>query len=279
MDRKQRATESSSRFVRAALVGMAIVASFTVVEQTVVQASPADPQSIAIFGDSLAFQASPYLVGDFSSPTSIEQDWRAGSSLCDWLPTIEKLTTSDAPTVAVLEFIGNVSSCDGNATSPKALAARYKADLEAAITKLRSVGVRDVVVDEGPRSKCTFYAYCAAEPALRTAFLQVVASFRSPEVVYATAADRSVETASGAFSWTKTCLWAEVQNGLCTKGSRIVVRNRDGVHFCPVNNVVDGKMVECRVYASGAYRFATGLAQTIWKLDGATEPTSARTTP
>ena len=237
-------------------------------------------QVIEVFGDSLGWQAGSYLARDFRKTTIVnESHLYPGTSVCDWLPAIEKLTTSDAPNVAVLEFIGNVSTCDGSVTSPTALASAYKADLTKAITTLLGVGVRYVIVDEGPRAHCTLYAYCVAQPNLHAAFVQVVTSFNSSYVIYAGLADRAVETPDGKFAQSLKCLAAESRAKFCARGAQIIVRSADGVHFCPVSDQAQGKMTPCPIYASGAYRFAAGLAKTIWALDPSTKPTTGTTTP
>lgn len=232
------------------------------------QAQATPKLTIEVFGDSLSFQASPYLTRDFSKSTVVDEEHvYPGSALCAWLPAIKSLTSSTAPSVAVLEFVGNVSFCDGSVTSPTALSAAYRADLRTAIGHLEAVGVRLIVVDEGPRVSCTEYTYCKAEPDLHTAFEKVVASYNSPGVIYAGKADRDVETPSGKFTKTMACLASEARSKLCASGSQILVRAPDGVHFCPHSFVSP-----CPVYASGAYRFAAGFAKTIWSLDPATTP-------
>jgi hypothetical protein len=233
-----------------------------------------------VYGDSLSWQAGSYFEHDFSTATTInEAHVFPGTAVCTWLPDIKSLTRADAPTVVVLEFVGNVSNCDGSVTSPTALANAYKADLKTAIDALLTVAVHTIVVDEGPRTDCTAYAYCAAQSKLHDAFKQVVSSFDSKNIVYAGLADRAVETPSGRFTRLLPCLAAEVRARLCAKNALITVRSADGVHFCPVPNTSHGVMMPCPVYASGAYRFATGFANSVWMLDPATKPRSGTTTP
>jgi hypothetical protein len=259
------------------LVGIAVVAMVAVVQGTGARASTPVRQTVEVFGDSLSTQASPYLERDFSSETLVDETHVfPGTSVCDWLPAIRKLTSKDAPDVVVLQFIGNVSACDHAVTAPAALASAYATDLTAAITDLRADGVADVVVDEGPRTDCTAFAYCAAQPDLRAAFVRVVDSFDAPGVVYARLADREVESPRGRYTKWLTCLPEEVRSRLCTRGSKVQVRAPDGIHFRPVPHVVDGDEM---LYDSGAYRFATGFAEVIWQLDPAARPRSCTTVP
>jgi hypothetical protein len=259
------------------LVGVAVVATIAVVQSSSAVASTAARQTIEVFGDSLSTQASPYLERDFSKVTVVnETHVFPGTSVCDWLPAIGKLTSKDAPQVVVLQFIGNVSACDHAVTASLALAAAYAADLTTAITELRADGVGDVAVDEGPQTDCTAFAYCAAQPDLRAAFERVVGSFDTPGVVYTYLADHEVETPTGQFTRWLTCLPAEVRAKLCKAGSKMRVRAADGIHFRPLPREIHGAKL---LYDSGAYRFATGFAEIIWQLDPATMPKGAATIP
>ncbi len=258
-------------WLRAALVGSLLMAAPMALGSG---ASASTKVAIDVWGDSLTFQDASYLVHDFTSATELKITDFPGTSLCDWFHSIESVTKTDAPKIAVLEFIGNVSSCDGNVTAPAQLAAAYKADLKTAVSRLLAAGVAYVIIDEGPRTDCTSYAYCAAQPELHTAYKQVIAAYASSAVIYAAKADRAVETAKGKFTQTMLCLPAEVRAHKCKAGSQIQVRNSDRVHFCPVNTGSGGALGPCPVYASGAYRFAIGFAQTIWKLEPTTKPSA-----
>jgi hypothetical protein len=58
------------------------------------------------------------------------------------------------------------------------------------------------------------------------------------------------------YTRTRPCLPFEGLIHGCDARHRIVVRNPDGGHFCPVSDFVD-----CPVYSSGAWRFARNLAK------------------
>jgi hypothetical protein len=230
--------------------------------------------SVAVYGDSLSWQASGYLAHDFSGATVLTTTHvKPGTSLCDWLPDIAALTPADAPNVAILEFVGNASACDQSVTAPAALAAAYKADLQTAVSSLLADGVHWIVIDEGPIVMCTKHPYCYAQFELHAAFKAVAATSGSA-VVYASAADRGVETLGGQFTWTLPCLAVEHKVGRCAMGKAETVRQPDGIHFCPVKSG-GVKMTPCPLYASGAYRFALGFAKIIWKLEPATRPAVA----
>jgi hypothetical protein len=230
-------------------------------------AAAAPRQQVLFFGDSLSFEAGPYVQHDFDpSTTNVLLHLYPGTALCDWLPEIDALAHRAAPDVVVLQFIGNhATRCI--ATSPD-FVAQYGKDLRTAITELRVVGVRAIVVDAGPITPiATWWASLVAT------YRGVVTSFHSRDIIYASAADAGVEGPRENFVTTLVCLPVEVRYDRCDAGTQIKVRSHDKVHFCPVPLPQAGsKLVACPVYASGAYRFAKGLARAVWTLDPVTDP-------
>ena len=230
-------------------------------------AAAAPRQRVLFFGDSLSFEAGPYVQHDFDPrATDVVLHLYPGTALCDWLPQIDALTRRTAPDVVVLQFIGNhATHCI--ASTPN-FVAQYGRDLRTAITQLRSVGVRDIVVDAGPVTPIATWW-----PSLVATYRNVVTSFHSRDIIYAAAADAAVEGQRGNFVPTLVCLPVEVRYARCDAGAQIKVRSHDRVHFCPVPLPLAGtKLVACPVYASGAYRFAKGLAKAVWTLDPVTDP-------
>ena len=224
-------------------------------------------QRVLIIGDSLAYEAGPYLKQDFNKhTTSSYLHLFPGTALCDWLGQIDALTRRTAPNVVVLQFIGNHRTpCI--ASSPNFIA-QYAHDLRDAITSFRSVGVRGIVVDAGPTTPVL-----AQWSTLVATYRRVVTSFHSPHVLYASAADTAVEGSRGSFVTTMPCLAVEVRFGRCLPGERIQVRAKDKVHFCPVPVTAEATEVKpCPVYSSGAFRFARGLARAVWTLDPRADP-------
>jgi hypothetical protein len=192
---------------------------------------------------------------------------------------ILRLTNADAPEVALLEFHGNdFTPCIANApfSEPEYLA-NYSLNLHAAIDHLLAIGTRDVIIDEGPPSEASL---SSGEPdQLQQLYEQVVASYGTPRVRYASSADTSVLTASGAFAWTLPCLRVEQLDGMClgpvvAGTASNVVRSADGIHFCPVSvgNAVGQVPGLCLAYSSGAYRYASALAGTVWSIYPRTRP-------
>ena len=230
-------------------------------------AAAAQRQKVLFFGDSLSFQAGPYLMKDFNpSVTNVQLHLYPGTALCDWLAEIDNLTRRTAPDVVVLQFIGNHSTPCIDRSSD--FVTQYGKNLRSAITQLRSIGVKDIVVDAGPITPLV-----KTWSTLVAKYRSVVASFHSRGIIYAAAADAAVEGPKGSFVMTLQCLPVEVKYDKCSAGSQIRVRASDDVHFCPVPIPAEGtRLVACPVYASGAYRFAKGLAKAVWTLDPATDP-------
>ena len=66
-------------------------------------------------------------------------------------------------------------------------------------------------------------------------------------------ADAAVENPDGSFASVLPCLPDEAE---CDPSGNNVVRNDDGLHFCPGSQPPG----PCAVYASGAFRFANAIA-------------------
>jgi hypothetical protein len=248
---------------------------------------------VDLFGDSLATQAANYLDADLNPYFAVLHAYTfGGTALCDWVyphmatngstlslndspGAILDLTTKDAPTIAILQFVGNrTTSCID--TEPFSLAgflANYEYCLNAAIHHLLGIGTRHIIIDAGPPSSTVI----EGQTQLRALDKSDVESFHDHNIVYAGGADASV-LAKGQFAWDLPCLPVETATGLCT-GPVIhdiatnVVRSSDGVHFCPDTRGVNGLIpFYCPVYSSGAYRFALAFATLVWALDPASEP-------
>jgi lysophospholipase L1-like esterase len=256
---------SVSRCVVAAACGLVLILAGTLHSGSA--AAAAQRQKVLFFGDSLSYEAGPYLKQDFNPSTTDDAlHLFPGTAMCDWLGQIDKLTRRTAPDVVVLQFIGNhLTRCIARSSN---FVAQYGKDLGSAISQLRSIGVKDIVVDAGPVTPiATWWT------SLVRTYRTEVASFHSRDIIYAAGADAAVESATGGFVTTLRCLRVEVKYHKCVAGSQIKVRANDKVHFCPIPlPAVATKVVLCPVYASGAYRFAKGLARAVWTLDPATDP-------
>jgi hypothetical protein len=76
-----------------------------------------------------------------------------------------------------------------------------------------------------------------------------------PDVTYVNAG-ATVENPDGTFAHALPCLANETK---CGPSGTNVVRNNDGVHFCPGAP----ERGICAQYSSGAFRFATAIAHAI----------------
>lgn len=230
-------------------------------------AAAAGRQKVLFFGDSLSYEAGPYLKQDFNKRTTDDYlHLYPGTALCDWLGQIDDLTPKTAPDVVVLQFIGNHRTpCIVKSTD---FIAQYGVNLRSAISKLLSIGVRDIVVDAGPTTPIF-----AGWSMMIATYRHVIISFDSRHILYAGAADAAVEGPAGSFATTLECLPVEVKFRRCYPGTQIKVRAKDKVHFCPMPVPAEATEVKpCPIYASGAFRYARGLARAVWTLDPGTNP-------
>jgi hypothetical protein len=250
------------------------------------------PRTVDVFGDSLMEQAAAYLQASFNTHTTLVRVAAyGGSALCAWVypdmtssPTgltmnttpgpIMALTSSNAPNVAILEFVGNpFSTCvSGASSSITEVVANYSLCLSAAIHHLLSIGTSHIIVDGGPAMK----EDNTLHDAVVALFKSVVGGYDSVSVQYAATADASVE-AHGAYTQYLPCLTIETLSRQCaaTDVGGVAsndVRSTDGVHFCPSSkgNVEGQVPIYCPVYSSGSYRYATAFAQMVWKIYPAT---------
>lgn len=203
------------------------------------------PGGVAVFGDSLALQAWPYLqaIADHQGRPLYGAAY-GGAALCDWLPTMRDVLLEERPAEVVLAFAGNnltpcVAMPDGERAWGADLAARYVRDATRAIELARATGARVDLVgppDMGVEPQATHARL------LREAFERLA---RALDVDYADAASR---LSSDGYDTTQPCLDFEGDLG-CTDG-RITVRAGDGVHL---------SSPDAAGYSAGAWRYAALL--------------------
>ncbi len=158
------------------------------------------------------------------------------------------------PTAAVLQFTGNTfTRCmAGLRRGSPEFFAKYRQDLQTAVSVFRSVGTRVYLIgaplDETP-----------AESQIVIPLNQVFASVAASNsgVTYVDAGQAVM--AGGAFTLTLPCLPNEPCEGPAGTSTN-VVRSPDGVHFCPTGHATQvGVYAVCNVYSSGAFRFAMAM--------------------
>jgi hypothetical protein len=207
--------------------------------------------SVVLIGDSLGVQAAPYLQ-PLVAPRPFVADVFGGSAPCDFLA---KGLQIPAGSLVAFTFDGNTDSpcmLDG-AGAPlqgQAVVDRYRTDVTSLITEARKLGAKVLLVGQP--------VHAASVPG-NDVVLLLDAMYESmangTDVTYVDAG-KSVENADGSFAVSLPCLAGEAT---CDPSGFNVVRNDDGLHFCP-GSPPPGP---CAVYASGAYRFAMAIAEAI----------------
>ena len=110
-------------------------------------------ETVDLFGDSLAYQAEPYLDMFFAETGNytVSNNTYGGTATCDWLSKMA-VAAAEHPQAAVLVFSGNAfTPCmDGVALRSPQYYARYTTDTEQAIATFGAVGPTSSW--SGPRS-------------------------------------------------------------------------------------------------------------------------------
>ena len=226
-------------------------------------ASGSAPVKVVLFGDSLAYQAASYfdqLVQAHGAATVTDFVF-GGTAACDWLPDMRSVALT-RPQAVVMEFSGNTfTSCMGGCPPESSSAvSKYCVDVSAAIHLFLTVGTH-VFLDGTPISYAQSVSHDRHWNDLNRAFAALAAKYRR-DVTYVDAG-RAVEGPGGTFTWTLPCLSTEPCTGPTVAGVRTnVVRSPDGAHLCLIDN---GNAPGCGSYSSGAFRFASAMANPVIK--------------
>jgi hypothetical protein len=219
---------------------------------------PADPK-IAIYGDSLTLQASPYLTA-ISKAFGLRLVVRAfsGTAPCDFVAVLRKDLTDERPDLVMFAFSGNsVATCmldtTGRPLTGDAVIAKYRADTEAA-ADMTTERHRPFLVASppAPRGKMAIWK------SLDDLYRQIATTHAGVQYV-----DAGQEIApGGVFSPTQQCLPYETripqaERSCSGPDAKIPVRGADGGHFC--GNTGPTAAVLCPTYSSGAMRYAVSL--------------------
>jgi hypothetical protein len=209
---------------------------------------------VALYGDSLATQASPYFDA-LALPSGVDVLDRVygGTAICDWLSYMRTDATTFRPQAVVIEFSGNaLTPCmAGYSPGTPAYDAKYKQDAQEAIGIFRAIGAH-VYLMAAPLPE----SVSAQQNSITLDEMYAGLAMGHPGVSYVDAGQSVL--LHGQFTDTLPCLPAEPCTG--PNGTNIV-RAPDGVHFCP-----DGVMYAndgCVHYASGAYRYAMAMLKPV----------------
>jgi hypothetical protein len=216
------------------------------------------PERVDLFGDSLGYQAEPYLrelLAETHDYYTLSGHTYGGTATCDWL---SKMTTAAThrPLVAILVFSGNaLSPCmEGVAPESARYFDLYTTYTEQAIDIFSAVDTHVFLVGT-PIDESSAAGWERLDD-----IYQHMAQANPLTVTYVDAG-AAVESATGRFVWTLPCMSIEPS---CGPNRSNVVRSPDGVHFCPgAVPASRGVTGPCNEYSSGALRFALAIASAL----------------
>ena len=207
--------------------------------------------NVVLVGDSLAEQAAQFLPSMIGTKSFTPQFF-GGSAPCDWLGKDLRITPSS---IVVISFTGNaISPCmsdgGGGQLQGQAVIDKYRSDVAALIGEARTVRAQVILVGQPIEGD-------------NVGGNDIVAGLNASSVDFAKQsgvlfvdAGAAVENADGTFAASLPCVPNEQE---CGPSGSNVVRNDDGLHFCP-GSPPPGP---CAVYSSGAFRFAQAVATAI----------------
>jgi hypothetical protein len=219
-------------------------------------AGPAQ-EIVDLFGDSLGYQAQPYIDMFFAAAGNyiVSNNTFGGTATCDWLSRMAA-AAAEHPQAAVLVFSGNaLTPCMGRvaAGSPRYYGL-YTTDTEQAIGIFSAVGAHVFLVGT-PIDRSSKAGWHRLDDIYRQ-----LAQTNPVAVTYVDAA-AAVESASGGFTSQLPCMSSEP---ICGANGTNVVRAPDGRHFCPDGApATRGVTRPCDEYSSGAFRFALVIVTAI----------------
>ena len=219
---------------------------------------------IALFGDSLAWEAQPYYdeLARAAGDVVHTYDTHGGTAICDWLTQMRQVQAKYHPTAVQLQFSGNnLTPCmEGYELYSPEYYEKYRADTLSAIEIFVAGGAHVFLigapitraqqsVPDWQRLNMQYEEIAAADPA---------------HVTYVDAGT-AVELRGHRYTDTLPCLEHESCTGPVVDGVRSnVVRSTDGVHFCPTEEGDDSGVIGgCSVYSSGAYRYAKAMFEAL----------------
>ncbi len=223
---------------------------------------------IEFYGDSLAYQAAPYLNYFLSHSGKVETKDRtfAATAICNWLPTIGREADSRNaagfhPNAIIMIFSGValypcMKDAHGFPLSGQALINKYESDARIAIMFAARSHV-PIYFASTPIFKADADKYVGDTP-LGEMFANLAKEIPGGFVRFIDAA-QAVEW-KGHYTDTMPCASFEHCTGRWPDGTpTVVVRNSDGVHFCPVAEI----FFDCPTSMPGAMRFAAAISKRV----------------
>jgi len=222
------------------------------------------PTQVALFGDSLAWEAQPYYdkLLEAAKETAHTYDSFGGTAICDWLTRMREVESQFHPGAVELEFSGNnLSPCmSGHELYSTAYYEKYRADTLAAINIFVPSGAHVYLIGAPiTRQQQSVPGW----QRLNMQYKEIAEA--DPEHVTYVDAGTAVERDDHTYTDTLSCLADEPCTGPMVDGvASNVVRSTDGTHFCPTQEGDQAGVVGgCTVYSSGAYRYAKAMAEAL----------------
>jgi hypothetical protein len=223
---------------------------------------------IEVYGDSLAYQAIPYLNYFFgnSGRVNTKNQIFPATAICDWTKTIgrevdPRNTAGYHPNAIVMIFSGValypcMTDAHGVALSGQALIDKYESDARIAIMYAYAAHI-PIYFASTPILKADADKYVGDTP-LGEMFKSLSGQFPGGLVRFIDAA-QAVEWL-GHYTDTMPCAAFEHCTGRWPDGTRtVVVRAADGIHFCPVPEI----FFDCPTAMPGAMRFAAAITKPV----------------
>jgi hypothetical protein len=212
---------------------------------------------VVLFGDSLGYQAEPYLDMFFEQTHNytVSNYTYGGTATCDWLSRMVA-AAADRPQAALLVFSGNAfTPCmDGVTLRSPQYYDLYTTYTEQAIGIFSAVGAHVFLVGT-PVDESSVAGWDQLDDIYR----QLAQA--NPLTVTYVDAGAAVETVAGRFTWRLACMSIEPS---CGPDGTNVVRSPDGIHFCPDGRpAARGVTAPCDEYSPGAFRFALAIVSAV----------------
>jgi len=223
------------------------------------------PPRVALFGDSLSWEAEPYFTSlvDATGETALIHDSFGGTAICDWFSRMREVEAQNHPKGVVLQFSGNaLTPCmEGYVPYTASYLEKYRIDTEKALDIFVPGGAHVFLV--GAPITREQQESVPGWDALNRQYAEIAAA--DPDHVTYVDAGSSVEGPGRTYVVTLPCLVDEPCTGPVVGGvPSNTVRSPDGVHFCPSQTGdEEGVIGGCGVYSSGAYRFAAAIVQSL----------------
>jgi hypothetical protein len=224
----------------------------------------ANPAQVALFGDSLAWEAQPYYSDLIKKAGDVVHtyDTYGGTAVCDWLQRMREVESQYHPGAVELEFSGNnLTPCmKGHELYSASYYEKYRADTLAAVEIFAPHGAHVNLIG-APITRAQ-----QSTPGWQKLNQQYehIASSDPRHVTYVDAGS-AVESSDRTYTETLPCLPEEPCTGPVVDGvASNIVRSNDGTHFCPTEQGDQAGVIGgCSVYSSGASRYARAMADAV----------------